>query len=152
MLASFPPFFDDEPIETYRKIIKCRLKFPRYFSQEAKDLIKSLLRAKPTKRLGVLRGNCFVFLTLSSFCEVVPRIFVTISGTRTLVGRRLRSSKCKFQSRSLSRIRKILVILIKLHQKRRMQNQSRKRKISMTIFNYVRGAFIYRLSLVRRDE
>merc|ERR1711997_1161445 len=57
MLASFPPFFDDEPIETYRKIIKCRLKFPRYFSHEAKELIKSLLRAKPTKRLGVIRGG-----------------------------------------------------------------------------------------------
>jgi len=57
MLASFPPFFDDEPIETYRKIIKCRIKFPRYFTQEAKDLIKNLLRSKPVKRLGVLKGG-----------------------------------------------------------------------------------------------
>lgn len=57
MLASFPPFFDDEPIETYKKIIKCRIKFPRYFSQEAKELIKGLLRSKPVKRLGVLRGG-----------------------------------------------------------------------------------------------
>merc|ERR1711997_602616 len=57
MLASFPPFFDDEPIETYRKIIKCRLKFPRYFTTEAKELIKSLLRAKATKRLGVIKGG-----------------------------------------------------------------------------------------------
>jgi len=57
MLASFPPFFDDEPIETYRKIIKCRLKFPRYFSHESKELIRGLLRAKPTKRLGVIRGG-----------------------------------------------------------------------------------------------
>merc|ERR1712156_510348 len=57
MLASFPPFFDDEPIETYRKIIKCRIKFPRYFTTEAKELIKSLLRAKATKRLGVIKGG-----------------------------------------------------------------------------------------------
>jgi len=57
MLASFPPFFDDEPIETYRKIIKCRIKFPRYFTTEAKELIKSLLRAKATKRLGVIQGG-----------------------------------------------------------------------------------------------
>eukprot|EP00492_Amphilonche_elongata_P000386 TRINITY_DN1207_c0_g1_i1.p1 TRINITY_DN1207_c0_g1~~TRINITY_DN1207_c0_g1_i1.p1 ORF type:complete len:251 (+),score=19.43 TRINITY_DN1207_c0_g1_i1:532-1284(+) len=57
MLASFPPFFDDEPIETYKKIIKCRIKFPRYFSQESKELIKGLLRSKPVKRLGVLRGG-----------------------------------------------------------------------------------------------
>jgi len=57
MLASFPPFFDDEPIETYRKIIKCRIKFPRYFTTESKELIKSLLRAKATKRLGVIKGG-----------------------------------------------------------------------------------------------
>jgi len=57
MLASFPPFFDDEPIETYKKIIKCRIKFPRYFSQEAKELIRGLLRSKPVKRLGVLKGG-----------------------------------------------------------------------------------------------
>ena len=62
MLASFPPFFDDEPIETYRKIIKCRIKFPRYFTQEAKELIKSLLRSKPVKRLGVIKGRHILFL------------------------------------------------------------------------------------------
>jgi len=57
MLASFPPFFDDEPIETYRKIIKGRIKFPRYFSGESKDLIKNLLRSKATRRLGVITGG-----------------------------------------------------------------------------------------------
>jgi len=57
MLASFPPFFDDEPIETYRKIIRGHVKFPRYFSAEARDLIRGLLRNKPTKRLGILRGG-----------------------------------------------------------------------------------------------
>merc|ERR1719461_1144753 len=57
MLASFPPFFDDEPIETYRKIIKGRIKFPRYFSVEARDLIKNLLRSKATRRLGVITGG-----------------------------------------------------------------------------------------------
>ncbi len=57
MLASFPPFFDDEPIETYRKIIRGRVKFPRYFSNEARDLIRGLLRNKPTKRLGILKGG-----------------------------------------------------------------------------------------------
>ena len=57
MLASFPPFFDDEPIETYRKIIRGRVKFPRYFTPEARDLIRGLLRNKPTKRLGILKGG-----------------------------------------------------------------------------------------------
>ncbi|ETO20728.1 protein kinase A catalytic subunit isoform 1 [Reticulomyxa filosa] len=57
MLASFPPFFDEEPIETYRKIIRGRVKFPRYFSQEARELIRQLLRSRPVKRLGILKGG-----------------------------------------------------------------------------------------------
>ena len=61
MLASFPPFFDDEPIETYRKIIKGRVKFPRYFSSEGRDLIRGLLRQKPAKRLGILKGLFYYF-------------------------------------------------------------------------------------------
>lgn len=94
MLASFPPFFDDEPIETYRKIIKCRLKFPRYFSHEAKELIKSLLRAKPTKRLGVLRGGAnnirqhswfqdFDWPKLTAF-ELKPPITVSVKNVRDI--------------------------------------------------------------------
>jgi len=54
MLASFPPFFDDQAIETYRKIVKGKVKFPRYFTQSAKDIIKAFLKNKPTRRLGVL--------------------------------------------------------------------------------------------------
>merc|ERR1719162_2575883 len=94
MLASFPPFFDDEPIETYRKIIKCRIKFPRYFSHEAKELIKSLLRAKPTKRLGVLRGGAdnirhhswfqdFDWKKLTTF-KLKPPIAVSVKSVRDI--------------------------------------------------------------------
>lgn len=57
MLASFPPFFDDDPIQTYRKIIKGRIKYPRYFSSEAKDVVGNLLKLKPTRRLGVIKGG-----------------------------------------------------------------------------------------------
>merc|ERR550539_760501 len=95
MLASFPPFFDDEPIETYRKIIKCRLKFPRYFSHESKELIRSLLRAKPTKRLGVVRGGAdtirshswfqsdFSWKALNAF-TATPPIAVTVKNVRDI--------------------------------------------------------------------
>ena len=55
MLASFPPFVADEPIETYRKIIRGRIRFPRYFSQEVRDLIRGLLHNKPGRRLGVMK-------------------------------------------------------------------------------------------------
>lgn len=57
MLASFPPFFDDEPMMTYRKIIQGKFKFPRYLSAESKDLISKFLKPKATKRLGVIKGG-----------------------------------------------------------------------------------------------
>ena len=57
MLASFPPFFDDEPMMTYRKIIQGKFKFPRYLSPESKDLISKFLKSKPTKRLGIIKGG-----------------------------------------------------------------------------------------------
>lgn len=57
MIASFPPFFDDEPMMTYRKIISCKFKFPKYLSPTSKDIITRLLKPRPTKRLGVLKGG-----------------------------------------------------------------------------------------------
>jgi len=57
LLSSFPPFFDDEPMGTYRKIIQGKFKFPKYFSSDVRDLIARLLRTRPTKRLAVLKGG-----------------------------------------------------------------------------------------------
>jgi len=57
MLASFPPFVADDPVETYRKIIAGKIRFPQYFSQEARDLIRALLQNKPNRRLASLRGG-----------------------------------------------------------------------------------------------
>jgi len=53
MLASFPPFFDDETLQTYRKIVKGKVKFPRFFTKPSRDIIKGFLKVKPTKRLGI---------------------------------------------------------------------------------------------------
>merc|ERR1712176_1151306 len=63
MLASFPPFFDDEPMMTYRKIIQGKFKFPRYLSAESKDLISKFLKPKSTKRLGVIKGGAALIRT-----------------------------------------------------------------------------------------
>jgi len=57
MLASFPPFFDDEPMMTYRKIIQGKFKFPRYLSAQSKDLISKFLKPKSTKRIGIIKGG-----------------------------------------------------------------------------------------------
>lgn len=55
MLAGYPPFFDDNPFGIYEKILAGRIYFPPHIDPVAKDLIKKLLTADRTKRLGNLK-------------------------------------------------------------------------------------------------
>ncbi|TPX65756.1 hypothetical protein SpCBS45565_g04935 [Spizellomyces sp. 'palustris'] len=57
MLAGYPPFFDDNPFGIYEKILAGRIVFPAHFDANAKDLIKRLLTADRTKRLGNLKDG-----------------------------------------------------------------------------------------------
>jgi serine/threonine protein kinase len=57
MLAGYPPFFDDNPFGIYEKILAGRIQFPAHFDLAAKDIVKRLLTADRTKRLGNLRGG-----------------------------------------------------------------------------------------------
>mmetsp|Transcript_54575 Transcript_54575/g.143704 ORF Transcript_54575/g.143704 Transcript_54575/m.143704 type:complete len:363 (+) Transcript_54575:131-1219(+) len=57
MLAGYPPFFDETPFGIYQKVLAGRVDFPRHFDVKAKDLIKRLLVADRTKRLGCLKGG-----------------------------------------------------------------------------------------------
>jgi len=57
MVASFPPFYDEKPINTYRKIIKGKIKWVRSFSPEVKELIQAFLQVRPVKRLGMQHGG-----------------------------------------------------------------------------------------------
>ncbi|KAI9228890.1 MAG: kinase-like domain-containing protein [Piptocephalis tieghemiana] len=57
MLAGYPPFFDDYPIGIYEKILAGRIVFPPHFDLAAKDLVKRLLTADRTQRLGNLAGG-----------------------------------------------------------------------------------------------
>jgi len=57
MLASYPPFYDEDPMKTYAKIMHGQIAFPTHFSKNAVDLIRRLLHSKATKRLGVLKGG-----------------------------------------------------------------------------------------------
>ena len=57
MLASYPPFYDEDPMKTYAKIMQGTINFPSHFSKEAVSIIKKLLQHKPTKRLGVVNGG-----------------------------------------------------------------------------------------------
>jgi len=58
MIASFPPFYDDDPQRTYAKIMYKKVAFPSgTFTPEAKQLIRSLLEKKSHSRLGVVKGG-----------------------------------------------------------------------------------------------
>ena len=51
-LAGYPPFYDENPWEIYKKIIEGYFEFPSNIESKAKDLIKNLLKVDPSKRLG----------------------------------------------------------------------------------------------------
>lgn len=53
MLSGYPPFYDNEPVGIYKKIIAGIIEFPRFFDVKAKDLIRKLLNPEITLRLGV---------------------------------------------------------------------------------------------------
>ncbi|BGP44825.1 cAMP-dependent protein kinase catalytic subunit [Rhodotorula kratochvilovae] len=59
MLAGYPPFFteDSNPMRLYEKIIAGKIRYPAYFTPEAKDLLKSLLTNDITKRFGNLANG-----------------------------------------------------------------------------------------------
>lgn len=51
-LAGYPPFYDENPWEIYKKIIEGYFEFPSNFDSKAKDLIRHLLKVDPNDRLG----------------------------------------------------------------------------------------------------
>lgn len=55
-LNGAPPFFDEDRSQVYEKILSGKIEWPRHFDSSSKDIIRKLLVADPTKRLG--SGNC----------------------------------------------------------------------------------------------
>ena len=53
MMAGFPPFYDDDPTTTYKKILAGRFSFPAHFSSNARDLIRKLLQARGRAQHGL---------------------------------------------------------------------------------------------------
>lgn len=51
-LNSYPPFYDNEPIGIYKKIVAGIIEFPRFFDVKAKDVIRKLLNPDINFRLG----------------------------------------------------------------------------------------------------
>jgi len=57
MIAGYPPFYDDDPMGTYQKILHGKIEYPSHFSRNARDLIRKLLYADLTKRYGNLKAG-----------------------------------------------------------------------------------------------
>lgn len=55
MLAGYPPFYDDNPLGIYQKIMDGYYEFPPHVEPKARDLIKSFLCADRSIRLGYPR-------------------------------------------------------------------------------------------------
>eukprot|EP00736_Rhodelphis_marinus_P000174 Rmarinus@m.19539 len=62
MLGGYPPFFANDPMQTYQKIMANKAKQPsfkahKHVSKEAMDLIYKLLHPNPAQRYGCLKGG-----------------------------------------------------------------------------------------------
>lgn len=57
MTSGAPPFYSDDPMEVYEKILSGHLSIPSHFSRGLGDLIKRLLRTYQSKRLGRTKGG-----------------------------------------------------------------------------------------------
>lgn len=57
MAAGYPPFFADQPIQIYERIVSGRVRFPGHFSGDLKDLLRNLLQVDLTKRYGNLKNG-----------------------------------------------------------------------------------------------
>lgn len=57
MAAGYPPFFADQPIQIYEKIVSGKVRFPSHFTSELKDILRNLLQVDLTKRYGNLKNG-----------------------------------------------------------------------------------------------
>ncbi|XP_076371343.1 cAMP-dependent protein kinase catalytic subunit alpha-like isoform X2 [Tachypleus tridentatus] len=57
MAAGYPPFFADQPIQIYEKIVSGKVRFPSHFTSDLKDLLRNLLQVDLTKRYGNLKNG-----------------------------------------------------------------------------------------------
>lgn len=57
MTAGSPPFYADDPMEIYEKILSGNVSIPSHFSKGLSDIVKKLLRTYQSKRLGRTKGG-----------------------------------------------------------------------------------------------
>ena len=57
MLVSQTPFYHDDFMQMYAKIVRGKFKKESHLLKHAHDIISALLQVNPNKRLGVIRGG-----------------------------------------------------------------------------------------------
>lgn len=57
MLHGWPPFYHDQPMKVYEKIILGKVDFPPSFSKALEDIVAKFLVTNPSKRLGNMKGG-----------------------------------------------------------------------------------------------
>ena len=57
MTAGVPPFYADDPMNVYEKILSGQVSIPITFSRGLGDLVKKLLKTLQSKRLGRIKGG-----------------------------------------------------------------------------------------------
>ncbi|KAI9332251.1 camp-dependent protein kinase catalytic subunit beta, partial [Obelidium mucronatum] len=57
MLAGYPPFYDEDVLRLYEKILDGKIFFPPHFDVAARDIVKRLCTEDRSKRLGNLKGG-----------------------------------------------------------------------------------------------
>jgi len=77
MLAGYPPFYDEDPMKTYGRIMSGQITFPMHFSKTAIDLIKKLLNPKASKRYGCLAGGAALIKNHAWFARFDWRAFLS---------------------------------------------------------------------------
>ncbi|XP_051541960.1 ribosomal protein S6 kinase beta-1 isoform X1 [Myxocyprinus asiaticus] len=70
MLTGAPPFTAENRKKTIDKILRCKLNFPPYLTQEARDLLKRLLKRNASVRLGAGPGDAVDIQAHSFFRHV----------------------------------------------------------------------------------
>jgi len=58
LVAGMPPFYADDPMASYEKILSGNMKFPSHFRKYLCDCIRKLLKLCQSKRLGNGKGGC----------------------------------------------------------------------------------------------
>lgn len=57
LLSRQPPFYDDDHLKLYEKILAGKIRWPSYFDPSAVSLLRKLLTSDLSKRYGNLKGG-----------------------------------------------------------------------------------------------